>query len=1347
MGVTSYSKGSPYNQYLDEETPNEINDIQKTNNTEHYLDSDSSSTSSEPEPVLSNTNETSNDSQHINSESKIQATLFSNMFECSIDTSKTVTVNLPIEENGELSLVSFMIDTGSDVTAIKASKLKYPNNINKEEIISILGITKDPLYTMGTSQIKLCLNDAKIDHTIHALSKDINLPSDGIIGNDLLRKYDCKINYIDNTLTIMNHSLPLQDTALQNQDFTANEISINPRTETIVKINIANPEINEGIVSKTEIQNGVYIASSIVKVDENSQALTTVLNTTNHIVTFPHLSITLEPIKSLKICNVTKITNHSTEQSKLNRNCDRNKKLVESLRLDHLSQEEKDSLLHICKDYNDIFHLEDDVLPETSEIEHAINTTSDTPIAAKTYRYPQVHKDEVHRQIENMLDQGIITHSTSPWSAPIWVVPKKTDASGKTKWRIVIDYRALNSVTIQDSFPLPNITDILDQLGNAKYFSCLDCYSGFHSIKIRERDAPKTAFSTDLGHYQFQRMPFGLKNAPATFQRLMNSILTGLQGTRVFVYMDDVIVYGSNLKDHNEKLKEVFERLKCSNLKLQPDKCEFLRKEVIFLGHKITENGVQPNPDKVKCVQEYPIPKNIKDVQAFLGLCNYYRRFIKDFASIAKPLTDLTKKGNAFNWTETQQNAFQTLKFKLCSEPILKYPNFQEPFILTTDASDFAISGILSQGNIPDDLPVSYASRTLNPAERNYSTIEKELLAIVWAVRYYRPYLYGRTFTIYTDHKPLTYLFNVKDPSSRLLRWRLKLEAYSYTIKYKPGKKNNNADALSRAFNPETNLNQSSHLTEQIKPPNCHVKEMKRQRDPAYEDFIKEISHTLIINNNITETQDSILKSKDNIVIPISEDLDTCQDKLLQDILEKTNHLNDIQQYKPSSKNVIILPYGNRVIIYIVTKKHFSDKIQLPVLFDTLTTLKNTMLQNGITSISIPKLSGNDRLSWPEIRSMLRYIFYNTQIKITIHYHTKMTPNSEDILKILEENHSLPHSGHFGFLKTYEKIKSKYYWPSMKEDIKRFIQTCSSCQENKLVRIKHKEPMVITDISTEKFQKIALDIVGPFPLTESGNKYLLTIQDNLTKYSQAYPIPNQEAETVARTFVNEFVCKFALPEEILTDQGTNFMSNLFKSIAKLFKIKHIQTTAYHPESNGALERTHHTLTEYLKHYINNKQTDWDQWIPMATFAFNTTVHSSTKFTPYELVFGIQPNLPTSITQPTKFKYSYDDYVQELKMKLNTSYELARENLRQSKEINKKYYDKKTHHQQYKIGDLVYLLNETNTLSNSRKLKPSYIGPFEVISIDSPVNVTIKMKKRYVKVHTNRIKPAFVTGME
>nr|XP_049466988.1 uncharacterized protein LOC125908330 [Anopheles coluzzii] len=397
-----------------------------------------------------------------------------------------------------------------------------------------------------------------------------------------------------------------------------------------------------------------------------------------------------------------------------------------------------------------------------------------------------------------MLKTGVIQPSSSPYSSPIWVVPKKTDASGKKKIRVVIDYRKLNEKTIDDKFPIPQIEDILDSLGKSQYFTTLDLKSGFHQIEMDPKHSAKTAFSTDKGHFEFTRMPFGLKNAPATFQRAMNNILQEFIGKFCYVYLDDIIITGNNLKHHLQNISIILKRLSEFNLKIQLDKCEFLKKETEFLGHVITAEGIKPDPTKIEKIKNWKLPTNQKEIKQFLGLIGYYRRFIKDFSKLAKPLTQYLKKEETVNVKDTNYTqAFEKLKNILTSDQILSYPNFNLPFILTTDASNYALGAVLSQVQDKIERPIAFASRSLNKTENNYSTTEKEALAIIWAVNKYYPYLYGQKFTLITDHKPLTFI-KTSTRNSKILRWRLELENFDYDIQYKEGKANVVADALSR---------------------------------------------------------------------------------------------------------------------------------------------------------------------------------------------------------------------------------------------------------------------------------------------------------------------------------------------------------------------------------------------------------------------------------------------------------------------------------------------------------------------------------------------------------------------
>ena len=571
-------------------------------------------------------------------------------------------------------------------------------------------------------------------------------------------------------------------------------IIIPPRTQKICRLPV-NIEKGTGLLDHITFAKFLESPKAVVTID-NFYATTLITNSSELEAEIKiNAPYNIEPINAIEFNFIEKM---ETDQELNEYHDNLLKSNLKNIRLEHCNLEEKNMLRKLCFQYRDIFYNEKIPLTFTNEVRHKIKLSDDSPIFTKTYRYPEIHKTEVKSQIEKMLSQGIIQNSTSPWSSPIWIVPKKMDASGKKKWRLVIDYRKLNEHTIDNKYPLPNINDMLDKLGKRQYFSTLDLANGFHQIEMDPNDVSKTAFSTENGHYEFKRMPFGLKNAPSTFQRVMDNVLRGLQNEICAVYLDDIVIFSTSLQEHIERLRLIFERLRKSNLKIQLDKCEFLRKEVGYLGHIITPDGVKPNPEKIHAIKNFPIPKTQKEIKSFLGLIGYYRKFIPDFAKITKPLTQCLKKNAHIIIDNNYLKAFNTCKDLLINSPILQYPDFSKKFILTTDASNVALGAVLSQGNLSSDKPIAFASRTLNESEQKYSTIEKELLAIVWACKYFRPYLFGRKFIIYTDHRPLIWLFNLKEPNSKLVRWRLRLEEFDYEIAYKKGKYNTNADALSR---------------------------------------------------------------------------------------------------------------------------------------------------------------------------------------------------------------------------------------------------------------------------------------------------------------------------------------------------------------------------------------------------------------------------------------------------------------------------------------------------------------------------------------------------------------------
>ena len=457
------------------------------------------------------------------------------------------------------------------------------------------------------------------------------------------------------------------------------------------------------------------------------------------------------------------------------------------------SEHQKEDIKSLLRKHGKTFS---DVPGRTNLVTHKIKTTTDTPVRQKIYRTPQALREKIRQEIDSMLELGIIEPANSPYASPITVVVKP----GGKDIRICSDLRAINKICVFDPYEMPRIDDILDQVSQAKFMSTIDLTKGFYQVGLDPESRQKTAFVSPFGQFQYTVLPFGLQNSSSTFMRLVDNVLGGCQDFAQ-AYIDDVCIYSNSWSEHIQHLDIVFTRIANAGLTIKPVKCDIGRNEVTYLGHVIRAGSVRPKLDKIQAVQEYPRPVTKKQVRAFLGLSGYYRRFIPLFAEIAYPLTGLTKKQlpNTVTWNETCEQAFTKLKNCLLSNPILCTPNFDKPFILQTDASNFGLGAVLAQ--IDDsgcEKPVCYLSRKLLDRETRYTTSEKECLAIVWSIGKLRYYLYDHPFTVYSDHQCLIWLERNKSTNSRLSRWFLALQPYQFTVKYKKGVSNTNADGLSR---------------------------------------------------------------------------------------------------------------------------------------------------------------------------------------------------------------------------------------------------------------------------------------------------------------------------------------------------------------------------------------------------------------------------------------------------------------------------------------------------------------------------------------------------------------------
>ncbi|KAL4100717.1 hypothetical protein QTP88_020751 [Uroleucon formosanum] len=1040
---------------------------------------------------------------------------------------------------------NLLVDTGTELNLMKDS-LKDNILVSETKTYNMQGINDQLVRTLGSTVLTIEINDKTYETEFQVVDNSFPITEDGILRNPFLKDNEVIINVGKGEITTP----------------TDNVCTIPARSEVIVSVEVGNEDLAEQQIILVHAQeiNKKILCANVLNTIKNQEILINVMNPTEGPQTLTTLKLSNLAHEVFDIIKINSISTNTIPENKENRI----QLIKDAIKWDHMNREEKEAMEHLCNEFSDIFFLEGDKIRPTEAVIHEIKTPGvSQPIYQRSYRLPYAQKAEIDKQVDHLIQDGIISPSESPWNAPLLMVPKKVDSTGNKKYRVVVNLRKLNNLTVGDAFPMPDITSILDQLGKTKYFFCLDMASSYHQIAIHPDDKEKTAFSTDKGHFEFNRI------------------------YRAFVYLENIIVISSTLQEHINQLREVFARLKKFNLQLQPPKCEFLRREVNYLGHVITEDGVKPDRAKVECISNYPVPRNTKEVKAFLGLIGYYRKFIKDFSKKSKPLTNLLKQRQEFIWTDLCQDAFMFFRRILTEEPLLQHPDFTNPFNVTTDASNMAIGAVLSQGKIGSDLPISYASRTLNKAEKNYNTIEKELLAI-----------------------------------------RLQLEEFEYEVVYKPGTQNTNADALSRIN--VTNITQ------------------EQENSNAYQTYLEEKAKRIISNKNIIEIAGNIFEAPEKCVLGhcTSQDFQMNQGIALE-FRRKFGHIENLRNQKKSLTEIASIVSEGRTIVYLIIKEQYWQSVTYNNVFHTLINLKNVCSSEGITNLALSEMSYDlEQLQWHEIRTMLRYIFKDSQVKILIFIDDEYS-NAEK-LRIIEEFHNSPMGGHQGVSRTIKRVKQHYTWKGLKKNVQAYIASCSSCQKNKSNNTTTHQPMVITTTASKPFERIYLDIVGPLTVSEKQNSYILTIQDNLTKFSSTFPLHSHDAQNVAKALVEGFICQHGIPETILTDCGTEFLSKLFKECCKLLEIEKLNTTPYHPQTNGSLERSHRTLAEYLQHYVDKDHKNWDNYIPYAMFVYNTTVHSTTKYQLYELVYGFPAVVPHNLSRNPTTRYNYDDYSVELK---------------------------------------------------------------------------------------------------
>lgn len=1126
-----------------------------------------------------------------------------------------------------------------------------------------------------------------------------NIDLDGILGQDFLKQHVDSINYKQSCLIIGSDKVPLwtggrslQVCRVEMKD----TVKLPPHSRMWVPIKIPHSEhlASDGFVEPSFDLMGkkeVSIMAGIIQTGSN-----TVLNLLNYgkdTVTL-HKNTCLgtcesyyEPpqTQSGLIAHVNEPDIESTVPPHLSDLIDRSST--------HLCESEKRDLIKTLHKYQDIFSKSSEDIGHTDLVQHSINTRDNPPIRQPPRRLPLGKRLIEKEEVAKMLKRGVIEPSNSAWASPVVLVTKKDGTP-----RFCLDYRKLNDCTVKDAYPLPRVDDCIDSLSGAKYFSSLDLNSGFWQVAMKPEDREKTAFATTMGLYQFTVMSFGLANAPSTFERLMENVLRGLQWEQCLLYMDDIIIPSKTVREGLERLEHVLQRLQMANLKLKPSKCSLFQTEVIFLGHIVSESGIATNPEKISAVKNWVTPTNSKEVKSFLGLCSYYRRFVKDFAKIARPLHKVSEKHAKFQWTPECQQSFETLKEALVSSSILGYPIPGIKFVLDTDASDESTGAVLSQEQDGREVVIAFFSKSLNVHEKSYCVTRKELLAVVNALKAFHSYLYGQPVLIRTDNAAVSWMKNLKRPTGQVARWLEELGTYDLTVVHRPGLKHRNADALSRAPCLKCAKQQSGNI------------DTDSEEQPESSTFDQPLE---ITRNAPSELTDSISQ------VTLSARVVT---------------RSDTRNRSPFKEVMAILPNWSPGEIQNEQRKD-------PSLLCIMESLKNSSDRPHWQQIShsshVTKTLWRmwDRLSL-EDGVLFRTWHYNEselskQLVVPIQRHSDLFYHFHDI----------PSSAHLGADKMLERIRQSFYWPGMKCDIEKYCKQCHNCASRKPSK-PSKSPLGTLSV-TQPLERCAVDVLGPLPRTASANRFVLVISDCFTRWTEAVPLPNQESETIARAFVNEYVSRFGVPLQIHSDRGSNFTSKLFEDMCNLLEVHHTKSTPLHPQSNGLVERFNRTLATMLTMYCSSNQSSWDKYLPQVMMAYRSSVHASTSQTPNKMVFGRDIVLPLQayVGLPPQSNPTYEDtetsqsYVQKLHEQLEIIHNCARKVLKKRTSYQKRHYDLKAKKRSFCIGDAVWMHDPTRRPGVCSKLSPQWKGPF---IITKKIDDLVYLVKRTASAPTKAI---------
>ncbi len=915
------------------------------------------------------------------------------------------------------------------------------------------------------------------------------------------------------------------------------------------------------------------------------------------------------------------------------------------------------------EEYRDVFEKKNaDTLPQHRPYDCGIELQEGAqPPFGPIYGLSQNELAALRDYLDENLAKNFIRHSKSPAGAPILFVKKKDGSL-----RMCVDYRGLNKVTIKNRYPLPLISGLLDQLGQARIYTKIDLRGAYNLVRIKEGDEWKTAFRTRYGHFEYNVMPFGLTNAPAIFQHLMNDIFREYLDDFVVCYLDDILIFSKNEEDHINHVRLVLEKLRTAGLYAKMEKCVFHQPQVEFLGYIISGKGLSMDPKKIQTVIDWKNPATVRDVQCFLGFANFYRIFIQNYSKIAAPLTRLTCK-DKLEWNAEADQAFEALKKAFTTAPILTHPDFQKPFFLETDASDFALGAVLSQPDKDGRLhPVAFHSRKFTAAEINYEIHDKELLAIVNSFQEWRHFLEGaqHPVVVYTDHKNLEYFMSAKVLNRRQARWSISLSRFNFVITYRPGSQQIRSDALSRRAYlapKEGDAAYDQQKTILIKPEQLQLKTV-RTTTSVDASFLQDIRVSL-------QSDPLALKLKNNVGVSNPREFPSPDSQVPDSEVIDSESPN---QPTPSSR------------------------------------------------VSRPRETTQDDID-PRFQFRDGLLYYQGLLYV---------PEGPCRLRVLQSRHDFPSAGHFGYNKTMELLSRDFWWPQMWKTVKDYVTTCDTCSRSKIPRHRPYGLLQPLPIPETPWTSISMDFIVDLPPSKTFDSIFVVV-DRLTKMAHFIPCHKTvTGEETARLFVDNVYRFHGLPNDIISDRGTQFTSKFWQSLFKILGVEIKLSSAYHPQTDGQTERINQVLEQYLRCSINYHQDNWVDLLPLAEFAYNNTLQGSIQQTPFFANYGHHPRF-----DQFNLNISENPAATDLATRLSDIQKQMKQSLLEAQEHQKTNADKsRKEHPKISIGDKVWLLRRNlKTRRPSDKLDYRRLGPFPVVKQINKVAYRLELPTS-MKIH-------------